>query len=119
MKKVGIIDMYIRKEGFIMNKNKKLPWALICLGIVCALNLTLVISELVFQIGKDSFDSYWLTGNFGLFFTSVANIATIVCILYHCVVLFWKNRSVSLLYIVAAASLPIIYVVEQYLLQMA
>lgn len=102
-----------------MNKNKKLPWALICLGIVCALNLTLVISELVFQVAQDSFDSYWLTRNFGLFFKSVANIATIVYIVYQGVVLFWKKKTVSLLYIVAAASLPIIYVVEQYLLQMA
>ena len=87
-----------------MAKFKALPWALITLIALCVLNLALILDYTIIDfVGKIAFNEVGFN-NFLIVFTYICNI------------LFIKDKSKSMLYILASAGMMIIFYIIRFCL---
>ena len=88
-----------------MAKFKALPWALITLVALCVLNLALILDYTIIDfVGKIAFNEVGFNN---------CNIAFIVI---HILLLFIKDKSKSMLYILASAGMMIIFYIIRFCL---
>lgn len=104
-----------------MNKNKKrIPWALVSFGVVSALNLIVILLAVIYAVFEKSFETNWLVeNNLVTLIFSLTYILSLVFLAVHAVLLLWKNKKTSMLYIAGVASLQILYYVIAYALAVA
>lgn len=96
-----------------MAKFKALPWARIILIALVVLNLALILDYTIIDfVGKIAFSEVGFN-NFLIVFTYVCNIAFIAI---HILLLFIKNNSKSMLYILASAGMMIIFYIIRFCL---
>ena len=96
-----------------MAKFKALPWALITLVALCVLNLALILDYTIIDfVGKIAFNEVGFNNSL-IVFTYICNIAFIVI---HILLLFIKDKSKSMLYILASAGMMIIFYIIRFCL---
>lgn len=96
-----------------LEKFKELPWKFISLIALSVLNLALILDYTIIDfVGEIAFSEVGFN-NFLIVFTYICNI---VFIAYHILVLFIKNNSKSMLYILASAGMMILFYIIRFCL---